>query len=177
MCAPASSSLYDHYHKLYCACASVLESRWLVLRFRVTVCLEDSQCHILPINSHPKTKAIMAAAHPYCTAVALTEPPAAIVSFQRHPPSFPPSQNVNSVASPLLAAVQFSGNSAICDRREYKCTNNCNIFYMMIQNSGWVQLRINLLKQHGSTTSLVLVGESVAGTSVACYTSTIKQVC
>ena len=61
----------------------------------------------------PSPIAILAAAHPFGTAVALTEPSAAIVAFQRQPPSQPPAKNVNSAASPLLAAVQFSGNDAI----------------------------------------------------------------
>ena len=77
----------------------------------------SSTAHNLPF----KMRANTAAADSYCTAVALTELPAAFVSFQRHQASFPPTQNVNSAASPLLAAVQFSGkfaqsakNAAIC---------------------------------------------------------------
>ncbi len=62
----------------------------------------------LPLQIRANT----AAAHPYCTAVALTEHFAAFVSFQRQQASLPPMQNVNSATSPLLAAMQFSGNNA-----------------------------------------------------------------
>ena len=60
-----------------------------------------------------KMRANSAAADTNCTAVALTELPAAFVSFQWHQPSLPPTQNVNSAASRELAAMQFSGNNAI----------------------------------------------------------------
>jgi len=43
------------------------------------------------------------------SAVAIAEPSAVKVSFQRHEPSIPPTQNVNSVASGELPAGQFSG--------------------------------------------------------------------
>jgi len=46
--------------------------------------------------------------------VAIAERTAEVVSFHRHQPSNPPTQNVNSAVSPLIAAVQFSGNIAIC---------------------------------------------------------------
>ena len=55
-------------------------------------------------------RATMAAERPYCTAVALTELPAAFVSFQRQLEALPPHKNVNSAVSPSPAAVQFSGN-------------------------------------------------------------------
>ena len=55
----------------------------------------------------------MAAADTYCTAVALTELPAELVSFRWHQPSLSPHKNVNSANSPVLPAVQFSGNNAI----------------------------------------------------------------
>jgi hypothetical protein len=47
-----------------------------------------------------------------CTAVMLAEQSAELVSFQRHQPSLPPTQNVISVASAELPAGQFSGKSA-----------------------------------------------------------------
>jgi len=53
--------------------------------------------------------ATKAAAEAHYTAVALRERFAAIVSFQRHQPSYAPSQNVNSAASPVLPASQFGG--------------------------------------------------------------------
>ena len=59
-------------------------------------------------------KATMAAADTNCTAVALAEFPAEVVSFQWQQPSLPPTQNVNSAASPVFPAGQFSGNNAIC---------------------------------------------------------------
>ena len=61
-----------------------------------------------------KSTANMAAADTYDTAAALTERPAAFVSFRWHQPSLPPSQNVNSADLPAFPAGQFSGNSAIC---------------------------------------------------------------
>ncbi len=65
-------------------------------------------------TAHPiKTTANMAAADTSDTAVILAGLPAAFVSFQWHSPSFPPTQNVNSAASPVAAARQFSGNYAI----------------------------------------------------------------
>ncbi len=57
----------------------------------------------------PKMRAITAAAHPYCTAVALSGLPAANVSFQWHSPSYPPTQNVNSAPRSLTSARHFSG--------------------------------------------------------------------
>ena len=47
------------------------------------------------------------------TAVALTGLPAAIVSFQRKSPSFPPTQNVDSAPFSLASARRFSGKYAI----------------------------------------------------------------
>jgi len=44
--------------------------------------------------------------------VALTEHSAEFVSFQRQSASRPLTQNVHSAASPLRAAMQFSGNIA-----------------------------------------------------------------
>jgi hypothetical protein len=70
----------------------------------------SSTAHRLPL----KTKANTAATCTNCTAVASAEPPAAFVSFQRQPPSIPPTQNVDLAVSPLLPAVQFSGSIAIC---------------------------------------------------------------
>jgi hypothetical protein len=60
-----------------------------------------------------KTKATMAATLTYDTAVELTEPTAALMSFRWNSPSLPPTPNVTSAASPIVAAVQFSGNTAI----------------------------------------------------------------
>jgi hypothetical protein len=60
-----------------------------------------------------KTTATMAAADTNDTAVALTEPSAAFVSFQRHQPGIPLTQNVNSAPRSLTAACQFSGSIAI----------------------------------------------------------------
>ena len=68
---------------------------------------------LLPPSIAPKITATSAAANLYGTAVVLTEPPAAFLSFQQHPPSLPPSQNRHSALSPLLPAMQFSGNNAI----------------------------------------------------------------
>ena len=59
-----------------------------------------------------KTIATIAAADPNCTAVALREHSAAFVSFQRQQVKFPPAQNVDTAVSPVLAAMQFSGNIA-----------------------------------------------------------------
>jgi len=59
-----------------------------------------------------KFKATLAAADAYCTAVALREQTAASVSFQRQAASLPPTQNVDSAVTPLLAAVQFGGSIA-----------------------------------------------------------------
>jgi hypothetical protein len=47
-------------------------------------------------------------------AVALTEPSAALVSFQRHQPSLPLTQNVDSAPRSLTSACHFSGSIAIC---------------------------------------------------------------
>jgi len=58
-------------------------------------------------------RANAAAAHLYCTAVALTELPAEVVSFRWHQPSFPPHKNVNSAPRSLTPAGHFSGNNAI----------------------------------------------------------------
>ncbi len=69
----------------------------------------SSTAHQTPL----KMRANAAAAHPYCTAVALTGLSAEVVSFQRQQASLPPTQNVNSAVPPLLAAVQFGGNSAV----------------------------------------------------------------
>jgi hypothetical protein len=44
--------------------------------------------------------------------VDIRELPAAIVSFQRHQPDFPPTQIVNSAPSSLTAASHFSGKYA-----------------------------------------------------------------
>ncbi len=59
-----------------------------------------------------KMRANAAATCTNCTAVALTGHPAAFVSFQQQQASHPPCKNVNSAASPLCPAVQFSGNIA-----------------------------------------------------------------
>ncbi len=48
------------------------------------------------------------------SAVALREPSAANAPFQRKSPCFPPTQNVNSAASPMLPACHFSGSIANC---------------------------------------------------------------
>ncbi len=53
-----------------------------------------------------------AAADSYSAAVALAEPSAAFVSFQRQQASLPPDKNVDSAVSPLLPAGQFSGKYA-----------------------------------------------------------------
>ncbi|MBA3870700.1 MAG: hypothetical protein H0X30_16290 [Anaerolineae bacterium] len=58
-------------------------------------------------------KANLAAAHANCTAVALTEPSAAFVSFQRRQPSLSPTQNVDSAPRSLASAMQFGGNDAV----------------------------------------------------------------
>ena len=58
-----------------------------------------------------KTTAMMAMA--FGTAVVLRERFAAFVSFRWHQPSFPPTQNEHSAASPVFPAVQFSGNNTI----------------------------------------------------------------
>ena len=63
-----------------------------------------------------KMRANSAAADTNGTAVTLAELPAAFVSFRWQQPSLPLHKNVNSVASPLFAAVQFSGNTANCAR-------------------------------------------------------------
>ncbi len=44
-----------------------------------------------------------------CPAVACSRPPAALVSFQRHQPCFPPTQNVNSAPLAELPARHFGG--------------------------------------------------------------------
>jgi hypothetical protein len=59
-----------------------------------------------------KMIANLAAADTNGTAVALRERFAEFVPFQRHLATRPPTQNVNSAVSPVLAAVQFSGNIA-----------------------------------------------------------------
>ena len=59
-----------------------------------------------------KMKANSAAADTYCTAVALAEPSAALVTFRWQQPSFPPHKNVNSAPRSLTSAAQFSGNNA-----------------------------------------------------------------
>ena len=58
-------------------------------------------------------RANIAAADPYCTAVALAERFAAFVSFRQQYASFPPTENVNSADASLLPACQFSGNHAV----------------------------------------------------------------
>ena len=55
---------------------------------------------------------MIAAADTYCTAVATAEPFAANAPFQRSQASLPPTQNVNSAASPVIPAGQFSGSNA-----------------------------------------------------------------
>jgi hypothetical protein len=60
-----------------------------------------------------KMRATIAATDTNCIAVALTELPAAFVSFQRILGAFPPHKNVNSADASLVSAVQFSGNHAI----------------------------------------------------------------
>jgi hypothetical protein len=60
-----------------------------------------------------KMTATMAATVTNCMAVALRERFAAIVSFQRHQPSFPPTQDVTSATCSLISAGQFSGKCAI----------------------------------------------------------------
>ena len=69
----------------------------------------SSTAHQLPL----KTRANSAAADPNGTAVALTERPAAWVSFRWHQPGLPPTQNDHSAPPSLTAACQFSGNNAI----------------------------------------------------------------
>lgn len=59
-----------------------------------------------------KMKAKKASADTNCTAVAVRERFAAFVPFQRQPPSFPPTNNVNSAVSLWLAACHFGGESA-----------------------------------------------------------------
>jgi len=44
--------------------------------------------------------------------VALAESSAALVSFQRHQPGFPPHKMADSAVSPVLPARHFSGLSA-----------------------------------------------------------------
>jgi len=47
------------------------------------------------------------------------QPIAALVSFQRHPPSQPPCKNVNSAAFPVLPACHFSGKIAfLCNKKD-----------------------------------------------------------
>jgi hypothetical protein len=65
----------------------------------------------LPINQ-PKTIANMAAADPYCMAVALRESPAAKVSFRWQPPSLSPTQNANSADCSRATAFHFGGKIA-----------------------------------------------------------------
>jgi hypothetical protein len=67
-----------------------------------------STVHKLP----PETKAMMAAGVVIGTAVAIAERSAAFVQFRWHQPYLPPTQNVLSAATPVSAAVQFSGNNA-----------------------------------------------------------------
>jgi hypothetical protein len=71
---------------------------------------------LLTVNCKLTTKDYLAANNaatdPYCTAVALTERSAVFVSFQRHQPGFPPTQNVNSAPRSRTSAVQFSGINA-----------------------------------------------------------------
>ena len=70
----------------------------------------------MPLSAHRlpfKTKAKMAAAGTYGTAVALREHSAAFVSFQWQRPNLPPTQNVNSAPHSLTSAAQFSGKYAI----------------------------------------------------------------
>ena len=69
----------------------------------------------MPSTAHqppPKMRANMAAADTNDKAVALTERSAEFVSFRWQQPSLPPTQNLNSAASPVLAAAQFSGSIA-----------------------------------------------------------------
>jgi len=47
-----------------------------------------------------------------CTAATISRVSAAFVPFQRQPPSIPPTQNINSAASPVHPARQFSENYA-----------------------------------------------------------------
>ncbi len=54
-----------------------------------------------------------ATADPNCTAVAVTENAAAIVSFRWQSASFPPIQNVNSALRSLTSTGQFRGSIAI----------------------------------------------------------------
>ncbi len=71
-----------------------------------------------------KTKANKAAADTSESAVALREHSAAFVSFQRHQPVFPPTQNVDSAVSPVSAAVQFSGSIAQTAKNVANCALN-----------------------------------------------------
>ena len=48
-----------------------------------------------------------------CTAVALAERSAEVVSFQRLAPVFPPTQNVDSAPRSFTSACHFSGSIAI----------------------------------------------------------------
>jgi hypothetical protein len=59
-----------------------------------------------------KMRATSAAADTNCTAVALTELPAAFVSFRWQQPSLPPTQNVNSAPCSLTSACYFGGKFA-----------------------------------------------------------------
>ncbi len=66
--------------------------------------------HQLPL----KMTANKAATCTNCTAAATREPSAAFVSFRRHQPSLPPTQNVDSAAHSLTSACHFGGKYAIC---------------------------------------------------------------
>jgi len=60
-----------------------------------------------------KMEATRAAAMAFGTAVALTEFPAAFVSFQRHQPGFPPTQHAISAPYFLTSARHVGGSIAI----------------------------------------------------------------
>ena len=70
------------------------------------LCLE-----LITVNCKQPT-AFMAATCTNCTAVALTEHFAALVSSQWQQASFPPTQNVNSAPRSLTSACHFSGKYA-----------------------------------------------------------------
>ncbi len=67
-------------------------------------------------NQQHKMRATRAAAFTNCTAVVLTELPAAFASFQRPTVHLPPTQNVDSARVSLFTALQFSRNHEIYDR-------------------------------------------------------------
>ncbi len=69
--------------------------------------------HAIIAHHSPTKKAIMAAAYPYHTAVAIRGRFAAFVSFQWQSASHPPDKKADSAVLRELPACYFSGNYAI----------------------------------------------------------------